>query len=234
TLFAVPLKCEACVKSVSESIGEIPGIVGVDADLKEQLVAVEGTAAPSTIVAAIQATGRDAILRGSGKSNSAAVSILETHVGGIAESPVRGLARMVQVSPKLTIIDVTLKGLSPGTYFASVRVNGDISEGAVSTGAVWNDSEPNEGPKGNMGQINVGNNGIGNVLLDKPIEIWELIGRSFVISKQNSDSLTNDKDTLVGVIARSAGVWENTKTVCSCSGKGVWDERTEQIGRGML
>lgn len=40
------------------------------ANLKEQLVSIEGTAAPSAIVEAIQATGRDAVLRGSGKSDS--------------------------------------------------------------------------------------------------------------------------------------------------------------------
>lgn len=46
------------------------GIKKVDASLKDQLIVVEGTAAPSAIVAAIQGTGRDAILRGSGTSNS--------------------------------------------------------------------------------------------------------------------------------------------------------------------
>lgn len=45
------------------------------ANLKEQLVSVEGTAAPSAIVEAIQATGRDAVLRGSGKSDSTFVSL---------------------------------------------------------------------------------------------------------------------------------------------------------------
>jgi copper chaperone for superoxide dismutase len=71
----------------------------------------------------------------------------------------------------------------------------------------------------------------------------------------------NDPDTLVGVIARSAGVWDSKcfsypspglevyflgwnradqsspaddKTVCSCSGKTVWQEREEQRDRGML
>jgi copper chaperone for superoxide dismutase len=46
------------------------GIHKVTANLKDQLVSIEGTAAPSTIVEAIQSTGRDAILRGSGKSDS--------------------------------------------------------------------------------------------------------------------------------------------------------------------
>ncbi len=42
----------------------------VAANLEQQLVSVEGTAAPSAIVASIQSTGRDAILRGSGAADS--------------------------------------------------------------------------------------------------------------------------------------------------------------------
>ncbi len=39
---------------------------------------------------------------------------------------------------------------------------------------------------------------------------------------------------VVGVVARSAGVWENEKVVCGCSGKTVWEEREEMIGKGMV
>lgn len=52
------------------SILVIIGIQKVDASLKDQLVFIEGTAPPSSIVSAIQDTGRDAILRGSGTTNS--------------------------------------------------------------------------------------------------------------------------------------------------------------------
>ena len=91
------MTCEGCVKDVSGSLYKLSGIQKVDANLKEQLLSIEGTgdsprlpprwdvhgtiveeyradlrliAAPSAIVAAIQETGRDAILRGSGASNS--------------------------------------------------------------------------------------------------------------------------------------------------------------------
>lgn len=46
------------------------GINKVEANLKDQLVFIEGTAPPSSIVTAIESTGRDAILRGSGTTNS--------------------------------------------------------------------------------------------------------------------------------------------------------------------
>jgi len=240
TTFAVPLSCESCIKDVSTSLYKIEGIHNVNANLKDQLISVEGTAAPSAIVAAIQDTGRDAILRGSGKSDSAAVCILETHSKSVAD-PVRGLIRMVQVSSNMTIVDLTIRGLSPGTYTATVRETGDISRGAESTGGIWDlvraqrEGAP-QTAKGFFGTVEVSKSGLGTVFLDKPIQIWEMIGRSIVVSRQQQDGrLTkDDPDTLVGVIARSAGVWDNDKTVCSCSGKTVWEERKEQVGKGML
>lgn len=212
------------------------------------------SAAPSAIVAAIQSTGRDAILRGSGSTDSrcrtirfnsknadyyigAAVCILETHSDTVSDK-VRGLVRMIQVTPSLTIVDLTIRGLSPGTYWATVRETGDISRGAISTGGIWKDSK-DKGlrPKGIFGTVQVGKDGIGSVFLDKPIQIWEMIGRGMVVSKQHQGEgpfEKNDENTLVGVIARSAGVWDNDKTVCSCSGKTLWEERKDEVQKGML
>lgn len=147
---------------------------------------------------------------------------------------------MVQVSSNMTIIDMTIRGLSPGTYHATVRENGDISRGAESTGAIWDmarakqESSSTEA-KGIFGTLEVAKGGIGSVFLDKPIQIWEMIGRSIVVARHQDGAFSkDDPDTLVGVIARSAGVWDNDKTVCSCSGKTVWEERKEQTGKGML
>lgn len=87
------MTCEGCVKDISNSLRELEGIPDpsstpqlpssrltcncpetgikkVEASLKDQLVFIEGTAPPSSIVSAIQSTGRDAILRGSGSTNS--------------------------------------------------------------------------------------------------------------------------------------------------------------------
>lgn len=186
---------------------------------------------------AIQNTGRDAILRGSGKSdNSAAVCILETHASNVA-SPVRGLVRMVQVAPKMTVMDMTLKGVSAGTYQINIRESGDISDGPRSTGSIWDlllAKKENRQAKGVLGTISVSKSGLGSAFIDKPIEVWEMIGRSVVVSKDTAKLDKEDQDTLVGVIARSAGVWDNDKTVCSCSGKTVWEERAEQRDKGML
>ena len=87
------MTCDGCAKDITGALHKLPGITKVEANVADQLVSVEGTgssdgaaifrvhrtvyanpetltAAPSAIVEAIQATGRDAILRGSGTSNS--------------------------------------------------------------------------------------------------------------------------------------------------------------------
>ncbi|CCF35182.1 heavy-metal-associated domain-containing protein [Colletotrichum higginsianum] len=250
TVFAVPMTCDSCVKDVSDSLYKLGGITKVEANLEDQLLSVEGTAAPSSIVDAIQATGRDAILRGSGGSNSAAVSILESFYRTNGAQPasskldeesdreVRGLARMVQVSPTTTLIDLTLRGVAPGTYRATIREYGNLAEGASSTGPVWSGGSEGDAvnAKGFLGVFDIGKDGRGSAYLDKPFQIWEVIGHAMVVSRQDESagSLKNDLDTVVGVIARSAGVWDNDKTVCSCTGKTLWEERKDEVNKGML
>ncbi|PLN77800.1 superoxide dismutase copper chaperone Lys7 [Aspergillus taichungensis] len=245
TTFAVPMTCDGCVKDISSSLRKLDGINKVDANLKDQLVFIEGTAPPSSIVSAIQATGRDAVLRGSGTANSSAVCILETHSTAVPNK-IRGLARMVQVSSNLTLVDLTVNGLAPGKYWATVRQAGDISRGAESTGGIWEavkatmlgkesvKETTTTTPRGVFGSVEVDDKGRGNVFLDRPVAVWEMIGRSMVLSRTTEGPFRReDPDTLVGVIARSAGVWDNDKMVCSCSGKNVWQERQEQVAQGM-
>lgn len=163
--------------------------------------------------------------------------ILETHAPNV-KNAIRGLARMVQVSHNFTVIDLTLNGLDPGEYWATIREGGDISRGAASTGRIWGASQTQENraePCGIFGTVTVGLNRRGSAFFDRPVSVAELIGRSMVISaKKEGPFAQNDPNTLVGVIARSAGVWDNDKTVCSCSGKTVWEEREEQVSKGIL
>lgn len=174
-------------------------------------------------------------------SEGAAVSILETftdkrrttHEG--TEREVRGLARMVQVAPGRTLVDLTIRGVSPGTYRASIREYGDLKDGAESAGPVWKGSGDAQ-PRGALGEVVVDESGRGSAFVDHSFDIWETIGHAMILTKQEEGQgqLRNDDDTVVGVIARSAGVWDNDKTVCSCTGKTLWEERKEVVSKGML
>jgi copper chaperone for superoxide dismutase len=122
----------------------------------------------------------------------AAVCILESHATHV-ENKVRGLVRMVEVAPSMTIVDLSIRGLSPGTYHATVRESGDISEGPESTGAIWEAMQAKKEAKpcrGIFGTVEVGKGGVGAVFLDKPIHIWEMIGRSIVVARQQDGKVS--------------------------------------------
>lgn len=229
--YAVPMHCESCTNDIRNCLNVIPGVQDLSFDLKQQMLSVNGSAPPSSIIKALQKCGRDAIIRGTGKPNSSAVSILETFekIDLKKDTPVRGLARIVEVGDKKTFFDITLNGVPyKGKYFASIHESGDISEGVASTGVVWHRfeepidcQEPSDlDPKLYSG----------HAFLKAPVSVWELIGRSFVVTADESNHTgSNSNGEYCGVIARSAGVWENDKQVCACSGKSIWQERKDAL-----
>lgn len=160
----------------------------------------------------------------------------ETDLGFWKQREVRGLARLVQVSPDTTLVDLTMRGVDPGRYRATIREYGDLKDGAASTGPVWGGGSGTTQPRGLLGSVDIGKDGRGSVFLDHAFQVWEIIGHAMVVSKEEASDgpLTNDADTVVGVIARSAGMWDNDKTVCSCTGKTLWEERKDEVEKGMI
>lgn len=182
-----------------------------------------------------------------------AVSILETYAQDKSarervpdkekNREVRGLARMVEVSRTVTLVDLTLRGIAPGKYRVTIREYGNLEDGASSAGPVWKgdmtgpESQKNQ-VRGDLGIVEIGKDGRGAIFLDRPFQVWEVIGHAFVVTSQDEGAegkpLRNDENTVVGVIARSAGMWDNDKTVCSCTGKTLWEERKDEVNKGML
>ena len=116
---------------------------------------------------------------------------------------------------------------------ASIRQTGDISRGVKSMGSVFTGLEGNK--KGELGILEVDTSGRGALIGEVDWRVWEIVGRGIMVRKIGDEESNADEGSVVmGVVARSAGVWENEKTVCSCSGKTVWEEREEQVSRGML
>ncbi|CDK24613.1 unnamed protein product [Kuraishia capsulata CBS 1993] len=224
SVYAVPLSCESCVNSVSKALGTVEGIKTFNVDLQKQQVSVEASVAPSAIIQAIQTTGRDAIIRGAGNLNSAAVCILESFAEEDSANPVRGLARIVSVGPSKVLIDLSLNGLPKGTYFPTFRASGNIWKGALTTGDSILDLDPIAVDRPANGSFS------GQYFIKAPASIADLVGRSMAISTAKGQVFDG---SLVGVIARSAGVWENDKKVCSCTGKTVWQERADAVNKGI-
>lgn len=197
----------------------LASIEKLEVEAPRKLVGVTSSIAPSDIIAAFQKHGWDAILRGSGKPNSSAVAILEDFKGEtMREGLVDGLARIVQVGEHRTMFDITINGpeLPAGEYTVSVNENGDISRGIATTG-----KEMYTFPE-TLKCTSTGNGARGHAFWAAPLQAWEVIGRSFVLKQVGGEN-----QTLGGVIARSAGAWENDKQVCACTGKTVWQERVD-------
>lgn len=232
--YATPMHCDGCTKEISKCLSGVNGIKELKFDVEKQILSVNGTVAPSSIINALQTCGRDAIIRGAGKPNSSAVSILETHekIDLNKDTPVRGLARIVEVSENCTFFDITLNGVEKaGKYWASIHETGDVSGGPSTTGDVWYKfEEPIEcNSKSDIDDRLYS----GKAFLKAPLNVWQLIARSFVVTANKDHEIKGSKDSICGVIARSAGIWENDKQVCACSGKTIWQERKEALQRNI-
>lgn len=100
------------------------------------------------------------------------------------------------------------------------------------------------GSEGELGRVLVGEDGRGKLVGEIPWVVSEMVGRGVVVERVNEDD-DDDGDVerrqgqraamvVVGVVARSAGAWENDKVVCACSGKTVWEERDEMVAKGIV
>jgi copper chaperone for superoxide dismutase len=212
------MECQDCVDSVSKILKEIKGVNAFDVSLEDQSVFVEGTVAPSKITKALRESGRAAVLRGSGDSGDglgrpiekttnagAAVCILDMHRQDSPHQDVRGLVRMVQLptSPPRTFIEVTMSSYPPGDYDVIVRESGNLTRGVVSAGQALKV----------LGTVHVDERGWGEYSGEVDgLQVWEVLGHAVSVDKA------------CGVAARSAGVWENVKKVCACSGRTIWEE----------
>lgn len=240
TLFNVDMKCQSCVDCINDALSQLKGLDSLKVDLQGGTVAAIGVTPPSEIVKAINLCGKDAVIRGSGKPNSAAVCILESFNPDEKFHPVKGLARLVEVSDDVVVVDLTVNGLPKGIYYPQVRTSGVLSQGAMSTGSLYRSLEPITVDQ--PSDISLRINSIGaftsvsqnlfsaQSFFQFRVKVQDLIGRSIVLSTVR-DEVTND--SVCGVIARSAGAWENEKEVCSCTGKTVWQERNDALNRGI-
>ncbi|KAJ3170699.1 hypothetical protein HDU88_008602 [Geranomyces variabilis] len=227
TEFAVDLHCDSCVQTVNAALDAIPGITSRSVSLPAKTVTIEATAPPSLLFQALRATGISTVLKGQSTASSsstghlgAAVCIFESFQGarGWAQTNNKGLARLVQVDSDTCLVDVTLTGMRPGVeHSVSVHECGDISGGCASTGAALAE----------LGRVMVDAAGRADLVIEKKdVKVWDIIGRSIVVARSDSSTAPGaaDDTSSCGIIARSAGVFQNSKSVCSCDGKTLWEE----------
>ncbi|XP_053684764.1 copper chaperone for superoxide dismutase [Sabethes cyaneus] len=201
--FAVQIVDHRCVEKVREALADV-GQVHIDQ--KKGSVLVETVLPWIDIQRRIEATGRRAVLSGFG--GQSAVSIVNY---GNENSKIRGVVRFCTAANTGTIVDGIVDGLEENKpYKLNVHECGDLSKGCASVGEIYNSSD-----------IRSDENGRATIrLYNEKIAVGDLIGRSVVIAKTH-----NDVRLACGIIARSAGIFENYKKICACDGVTIWDER---------
>lgn len=160
---------------------------------------------------------------------------------GPVDQNVQGVTRFIQVDAGTCVVEGTIDGLSPGHHNLHVHECGDLSQGCDSTGDIFNPyGSPHGGPDdfrrhvGDLGKVLADQTGRASFrITDNILKVSDIIGRSLVV-KEGSDDLgqgdgpeskSTERGIACGVIARSAGLFDNPKTICACDGKTLWDER---------
>ncbi|XP_014433287.2 copper chaperone for superoxide dismutase isoform X2 [Pelodiscus sinensis] len=94
---------------------------------------------------------------------------------------------------------------------------------------------------GDLGNVLAGNNGRAAFQMeDTQLKVWDIIGRSLVVDSGEDDLgqgghplskvCGNSGERLAcGIIARSAGLFENPKQICTCDGVTLWEEREKPV-----
>ncbi|XP_018344977.1 PREDICTED: protein asteroid-like isoform X3 [Trachymyrmex septentrionalis] len=246
--FAVHMTCEKCVNAISKSIADIEDIQNVDISLERGTVTLETNLPYSIIQERIERTGRQAVLKGYGDGPSAVV-MLGGNSGYSIGNLIRGVIRFAETSEGC-IIDGTIDGLTPGEHGIHVHECGDISNGCERVGEHFNpNNSPHGSPENDLSKRHVGD--LGNVLadtsgraafrkIDKFLKIPDIIGRSLIITKDPDDlGRGNSPESKIngnsgarlacGIIARSSGLFQNTKKICACDGLTIWDERDRAL-----
>ncbi|KAB1217138.1 Copper chaperone for superoxide dismutase, chloroplastic/cytosolic [Morella rubra] len=220
TEYMVDMNCEGCVNAVKNKLQTVSGVKNVEVDLSNQVVRILGSTPVKTMTEALEQTGRKARLIGQGVPEDFLISAAVAEFKG---PDVFGVARLAQVNMELARIEASFSGLSPGKHGWSINEFGDLTRGASSTGKVFNpiDGANAEKPVGDLGTLDVDEKGEAFFSgLKEKLRIADLIGRSIVIYGTEDKS---DPGVTAAVIARSAGVGENYKKLCTCDGTTIWE-----------
>lgn len=231
TEFMVDMKCEGCVNSVKNKLQSVNGVKNVEVDLANQVVRILGSSPVKTMTEALEQTGRNAKLIGQGIPEDFLVSAAVAEFKG---PDIFGVVRFAQVNMDLARIEANFTGLSLGKHGWSINEFGDLTEGAASTGKVFNPT--NQGtvlkPLGDLGTLYVDEKGdaffSGTI---QKLRVADLIGRSLVVYGTEDKS---DKGLTAAVIARSAGVGENYKKICTCDGTTIWESSNNDFVAGKV
>lgn len=228
------------IENLCKSLESKTGIFSTSINVGTNRLYVETTLPSATVLSLIENEFKSqALLRGMGSmtnemsqkyGTTAAVSIISNFDS--RSKSIRGVIRFVQINEDSCAIDGTVDGLSTGKHALGICEYGDLTQGCESTGPFYNQLNNDESPNlrkyaGDLGNISSDSNERASFrLIDNYIKVWDIIGRSVCIfEKENSGAVDFGRKVACGLVARSAGLFENFKKICTCSGQTLWEEK---------
>lgn len=247
--FAVQMTCESCPDKIRAALQGKPEVKSVSIDVGKGEVLVESALTTAEVQALIENTGRRAVLKGIGGSEQDVGSAVAMMSGA---GSIQGVVRFLQLSEGHCLIDGTIDGLAPGRHGLHVHALGDLTLDCSSCGEHYNPFGTGHGGPGDsdrhagdLGNITAGPDGRASFRLeDSQVKVWDVIGRSLVVDEKEDDlgrgnhplskQTGNSGERIAcGIIARSAGLFQNPKQICACDGVTLWEERDRPIaGKG--
>ncbi|XP_042511405.1 copper chaperone for superoxide dismutase, chloroplastic [Macadamia integrifolia] len=226
TEFMVDMSCDGCVNAVKNKLMTVDGVKGIEADLSNQVVRVIGSSPVKNMLDALEQTGRKARLIGQGIPEDFLISAAVAEFKG---PKIFGVVRLAQVNMELVRIEANFSGLTPGKHGLSINEFGDLTKGAASTGKIFNPTNQvtSEKPLGDLGTLDAQDTGEAFFTgVKQMLRVGDLIGRSIVVYETEDKS---NPGIAAAVIARSAGVGENYKKLCTCDGTTIWEANSNSF-----
>ncbi|KAK9147626.1 hypothetical protein Scep_006383 [Stephania cephalantha] len=225
TEFMVDMKCEGCVKAVRNKLLTVDGVKEVEVDLSNQVVRIRGSSPVKRMADALEETGRKARLIGQGNPEEFLISAAVAEFKG---PDIFGVVRLAQVNMELARIEASFSGLPPKRIGWSINEFGDLTRGAASTGKVFNPINQVDNERlGDLGTLDVKEDGEAFFSgVKEKLRVADLIGRSIALYATEDKS---DSGITAAVIARSAGVGQNYKQLCTCDGTIIWESSSNDF-----
>lgn len=233
-------------------------------DSGEDVLIIESNISPYNLITKLQSIGKDAVLRGTSSSLKqtqdlgACVSILESISPSENISNLRENATATSIINSETVLGIrsieSIRGI-----IRAIEMNGSNKD-PNSKNPLWIDAALTRLPDlnavynvnlhkfGNLQsydtlgpifksiKVNLLNGGAFMSLNDerdhkenKAVSLIDLVGRGVSICDEK-----NETCYAIGLWARSSGLWGNSKKVCACSGKTVWEERKDALEAGIV
>ncbi|CAL1539713.1 unnamed protein product [Lymnaea stagnalis] len=225
--FAVEMRSPCCANRVKNALDGLKGITSINMDFSTQRLFLEGSILAETVRDVIEKeAGISAVLLGLGTTSKqnfgAGVAAIS-----IGNSGVQGLLRFIQTENSCIIEGTIDKLPTADPVYLTVHESGDVTAGCDSCGSLFKSSDF----QGILSQLEPKPNQTAEFKLVNPnVKLSEILGHCVVVHRGNQKLIEENKSERLacGIVARSSGLYENSKRFCACDGVTIWQQRQRE------